>query len=134
MGVRSEKSGALAARLYSGAVPLSAAPSRDAGEEGRAAPRTHSTPLSHTVGEGLRVRAKTADAPLTEGFVSLETPTGISPYRQKSSAWCDGILPSWGALGHRFVRDSRNAIAPSASSMGRRFFLVSAYQLGFQMS
>jgi len=37
------------------------------------------------------------------------------------------FLPSCGALGHRFVRDGRNAVAPSG-----RFLSVGTYQSGFQ--
>ncbi len=53
--------------------------SRRAGEGERPVPCLHLIPLSHAVGEGLGVRAKTAGAP-HEGFVTLETSIDITVY------------------------------------------------------
>jgi len=51
--------------------------SRVAGEGERPSQHTRSTSLSQALGEGLGVRAKDSGRAPYEGFVSLETPTGI---------------------------------------------------------
>ncbi len=96
--------------------------------------RTRITPLSHSVGEGLGVRANNSKRASNKGFVAPETPIGISiafllrsdnfrrrrECRRTKVSLCITTAGMPSHQGQPPHHDGRNAVAPRSASVSQR--------------